>query len=144
MPLSQAEARKKILDLVNAFRKENSVPALTADAKLDVAAQWQSQNMADNGYMGHTDSQGRGVSARVKAECGYAGGCGENVAVGFADPKAVMEGWKESPGHRKNMLNPDYKTLGVGYVYKSFEEEKQDADSFDFMDYWTQVFGCGS
>ena len=51
---------------------------------------------------------------------------GENIAIGYATPEAVVNAWMNSPGHRANILNPSYTQLGVGYV----------ADG----SYWTQEF----
>ena len=56
---------------------------------------------------------------------------GENVAVGQSSPKQVMKDWMSSPGHRKNILNPQYKELGVGYCYR--------ADS-KYKHHWAQLF----
>ena len=56
---------------------------------------------------------------------------GENVAVGQASPRTVMKDWMNSPGHRKNILNPQYKELGVGYCYR--------ADS-KYKHHWAQLF----
>ncbi|MBQ2931950.1 MAG: hypothetical protein IJE62_03780 [Clostridia bacterium] len=51
---------------------------------------------------------------------------GENIARGQATPQAVVNGWMNSAGHRANILNASYNTIGVGYV----------ADG----NYWTQMF----
>ncbi|WP_315095738.1 CAP domain-containing protein, partial [uncultured Cellulomonas sp.] len=39
---------------------------------------------------------------------------GENIALGYPTPAAVVAGWMGSPGHRANILNPDYTQIGVG------------------------------
>ena len=41
---------------------------------------------------------------------------GENIAKGQVDPKAVMRDWMNSPGHRKNILNPEFKYIGIGVI----------------------------
>ena len=56
---------------------------------------------------------------------------GENVAIGQASPKKVMTDWMNSPGHRKNILNPQYKELGVGYCYRADSKAKH---------HWAQIF----
>jgi uncharacterized protein YkwD len=56
---------------------------------------------------------------------------GENVAYGFGDAAAVMSGWMNSEGHRQNILNPNYKEIGIGY-----------AQGADGRPYWTQDFGA--
>ena len=57
-------------------------------------------------------------------------GVGENVAYGYTTGAAVTAGWMGSSGHRQNILNPDYRLLGVGAA--------QDADG---RWYAAQVFG---
>jgi uncharacterized protein YkwD len=52
---------------------------------------------------------------------------GENIAKGQQSPEDVMNAWMNSDGHRKNILNPDFTEIGVGYV-------KGDTT------YWTQQF----
>ncbi len=42
---------------------------------------------------------------------------GENIAAGYRSPEATVEGWMNSEGHRKNILNPDFTHLAVGYRY---------------------------
>lgn len=63
---------------------------------------------------------------------------GENIAAGYSTPEAVVEGWKNSSGHRANLLNPNFTELGVGYYYLA-----NDTGSVNYNRYWTQVFGSG-
>lgn len=98
--------------------------ALTLDARLVRAAQVHSDDMRERGVMSHVGSDGSSVGDRVTRE-GYAWSqVGENVAVGFATPEAVLDGWLGSPGHCANLMRSGYTELGLG---------RSDA-------YWTQVF----
>lgn len=54
---------------------------------------------------------------------------GENIAYGQKSPEEVMEAWMNSPGHRANILNEKFTTIGVGY-YKSANG----------INYWSQLF----
>ena len=54
---------------------------------------------------------------------------GENIAWGQQSPKAVMEGWMNSKGHRANILNPNFTKIGVGYRKNAAGRT-----------YWTQLF----
>lgn len=56
-------------------------------------------------------------------------GYAENVAVGQETPAAVMRAWLNSPGHRRNILSPNYRYIGVGYVVDGRGRP-----------YWTQNF----
>ena len=51
---------------------------------------------------------------------------GENIAMGYPTPGAVVDGWMNSEGHRANILNPSFTVIGVGYVSEG--------------NYWTQMF----
>ena len=51
---------------------------------------------------------------------------GENIAMGYPTPQSVVDGWMNSEGHRKNILNPAFTVIGVGYVSDG--------------KYWTQMF----
>lgn len=54
---------------------------------------------------------------------------GENIAAGQQTPQDVMNSWMNSPGHRSNILNPNYTTIGVGF-----------AKGGAYGTYWTQQF----
>ena len=56
---------------------------------------------------------------------------GENIAAGSATPEAVVDQWMHSSGHRANMLNKDFKELGVGHCYK---------EGSSYGHYWIQMF----
>ncbi|MCC8083808.1 MAG: CAP domain-containing protein, partial [Clostridium sp.] len=56
-------------------------------------------------------------------------GAGENIAYGQTTPQQVMEGWMNSSGHRANILNANYTSIGVGH-YKNGAG----------VDYWAQLF----
>ncbi len=60
-------------------------------------------------------------------------GAGENIAAGQRTEEAVMRDWMSSPGHRNNILNPNFRELGVGYTFK-------ENDSNRYNHYWVQLF----
>jgi uncharacterized protein YkwD len=47
-----------------------------------------------------------------------------------------VDGWMKSPGHRGNILSPNYEEIGIGYYYKP-----NDGGDAPFGHYWTQAFG---
>ena len=67
----------------------------------------QARKMANQQRMFHQDLQ------RVANDCGlsYAG---ENVAYGYSSGRAVVRAWMGSPGHRANILNRNYRLMGIG------------------------------
>ncbi|MFE7622721.1 CAP domain-containing protein [Streptomyces sp. NPDC057509] len=108
---SSAEAA--VLALVNQERAKVGCSPVTASASLASLAQNFSDDMAERGFFGHTDPDGKTPWDRADA-AGVSGLGGENIARGQADAQAVMDAWMNSDGHRANILNCDYKTLGVG------------------------------
>lgn len=108
----------------NAFRAAEGLPALAPNDALSRAAADFARYLARSGELGHT-ADGRQPFDRAAA-AGYAA-CivAENLAQQYrsdgypaAQPlvEAFMQGWQESPGHRKNLLDPDVTQIGVGVV----------------------------
>ncbi|MFI5683086.1 CAP domain-containing protein [Streptomyces sp. NPDC051636] len=124
-PASGAAAR--IVALVNSERGKVGCSPLTLNAKLTKAAQDHSTDMAKHQNMSHTGSDGSDPGARI-TRAGYTWSAyGENVAYGYSTPEQVMAGWMSSPGHKRNILDCDFKDIGVGLAQPG--------------NYWTQDFG---
>ncbi|MFE7040180.1 CAP domain-containing protein [Streptomyces atratus] len=121
-------AQAAVLTLVNQERAKVGCSPVTASASLASLAQDFSDDMAARGFFDHTDPDGRTPWDRA-SKAGVQGLGGENIARGQADPQAVMDSWMSSDGHRANILNCDYRTLGVGVHYGSGGP------------WWTQDFG---
>lgn len=114
----------RVLALVNAARAEAGCPAVTRNAALDRAAADYAAVMARTGTFSHTGPDGSDFAERVRA-AGYDDPGGENIAQGQTGADEVMTDWMNSPGHRRNILDCSFRTLGVGEV----------------DDYWVQEFG---
>lgn len=113
---------------MNEERGKVGCSPVTASASLASLAQGFSDDMAARGFFDHTDPDGKTPWDRADA-AGVPGLGGENIARGQADAQAVMDAWMNSDGHRANILNCDYKTLGVGVHYGAGGP------------WWTQDFG---
>ncbi|MFE0464292.1 CAP domain-containing protein, partial [Kitasatospora sp. NPDC058965] len=105
---------QQVLDLVNTQRAQHGCGAVTANSKLQQAAQHQSDDMAARNFFDHTNPDGAGPQQRIDAVGYQWSSWGENIARGQADPGTVMDSWMNSPGHRANILNCSFKELGVG------------------------------
>ncbi|MBQ0853156.1 CAP domain-containing protein [Streptomyces sp. BH-SS-21] len=123
---STAEAT--VLSLVNEERAKAGCSPVTASSSLAALAESFSEDMAARDFFDHTDPDGASPWDRAE-KLGIANLGGENIARGQADAAAVMEAWMNSPGHRANILNCDFKTLGVGAHFASGGP------------WWTQDFG---
>jgi uncharacterized protein YkwD len=100
---------QRLADLVNQYRASNGLPALTVDATVSGLAREHSAAMAKAGQLGHDD-----FPSRVKRS-GYSM-CVENVGWNYRSPQGQFDGWRESPGHNRNMLDPKVDHVGIGIV----------------------------
>ncbi|MEU6878259.1 CAP domain-containing protein [Streptomyces sp. NPDC046712] len=123
-----AAAEAEVVRLVNEERAKVGCTAVRSDSALSALAGAFSQDMAQRGFFDHTDPDGDTPWERAR-QAGVTGLGGENIARGQADAAAVMESWMNSDGHRANILNCDYTTLGVGVHFA------------DGGPWWTQDFG---
>lgn len=133
-PVPSTVNKTVLLQLVNDARKKGCncggsyyapASALTWNNQLEKAAYNHSNDMFRNKYFSHTGSDGSGSGERIN-EAGYSWRYyGENIAQGYPTEQAVVNGWLSSPGHCSNIMNKNYKEMGVAKV----------------GDYWTQDFG---
>lgn len=112
---------QRVLSLTNAARTcgttgHAAAPALSASAQLGQAAQGHASNMATRNYFSHTSQDGRTLADRINATGYRWSTIGENIAAGQPIPEDVVSGWLSSPGHCRNIMNPAFRELGVGYV----------------------------
>ena len=117
---------REVIRLVNAERARYGLAALTEDWELSRVARYKSQDMHDNRYFAHSSPTYGTPFQMIRAFGLSYRTAGENIAMGYATPAAVVAGWMNSEGHRANILNSAYTKIGVGYV----------ADGH----YWTQQF----
>lgn len=124
--LSVRAYEQEVIRLVNIERAKYGLAALTEDWELSRVARYKSQDMHDRRYFDH-NSPTYGTPFQMMKAFGLTyRSAGENIAMGYRTPQAVVTGWMNSSGHRANILNSSYTKIGVGYV----------ADG----NYWTQQF----
>jgi uncharacterized protein YkwD len=121
-----ADVVLRVLFLVNETRLAVGCQALTEDSRLETAAQLHSSDMADRNYFSHDTPEGETFDQRERA-AGYPSPGGENIAQGFRGADEVTLGWLQSPGHRRNILDCSFTTMGLGLDTHGW--------------YWTQDFG---
>jgi hypothetical protein len=121
------------LGLINDYRAQNGLGALSLNTQLNNAGEWMSADMGANNYFSHTDSQGRDPFERM-ADFGYNYNTwkGENLAAGPDTAQGAFTLWKNSPGHNANMLNANFKVIGIARAYTA-------GSTYGW--YWTTDFG---
>ncbi|MCB0549798.1 MAG: CAP domain-containing protein [Phaeodactylibacter sp.] len=89
------------------------VPPLSWNNQLARAALRHANDMNKNNFFDHRGSDGSAMSERI-SDTGYAWrAVAENIAWGHPDVAAVVQGWKNSPGHCENMMSGEYKEIGA-------------------------------
>ncbi len=119
-------------DIINQYRKDKGLKPLKLDAELTEAAKAHSRDLAKWDRISHYGSDGSNPWDRVKRAGFKARLAAENVGTGQVDFSEVMRGWKESPGHNKNLLLGDATHMGIALV--------QDPRT-EFKSFWTLVIG---
>ncbi|MBX4201393.1 hypothetical protein KW803_00655 [Candidatus Saccharibacteria bacterium] len=100
----------------NVERAANGVGGLSLSSKLDSAAQAKADDMVARNYWSHNTPEGNLPWVFVNAQ-GYSyQKLGENLATGFSDEQATINGWMASPAHRANMLDGNFTEVGFGYA----------------------------
>lgn len=117
----------RVIELLNAYRVANGLNPLEPQPFLAQQADVRGYEIVYS--FDHT--RPNGTSCFTLLSGGNYMGAGENIAAGYMTPEQVMEGWKNSPGHNANMLDPDFKYIGVSAFI---------SDGTTYTTYWVQMF----
>lgn len=134
-PVQITAEESLMLNSVNTERAKESLSALMWCPALARSATEHSKDMANQNYFEHEGLDGRQVSDRAFDQGYKYQTVGENIAVGQRSVAEVMVAWMNSPGHRANIMKPEYRHLGSGVAAGYFKEQQSI--------YWTQNFGAG-
>lgn len=128
-----AKVRQEMLARVNEARKSAGAPPLTLEPRLEQAAQAHAQDMLARTFYAHRTPEGKMPRDRAES-AGYHGRLiAENIAAGSLSVETVLSGWLLSSGHRRNLLDPALRHLGVGLAVGPFEHR--------YRTLWVQLFG---
>jgi uncharacterized protein YkwD len=116
---------------VNAFRAENGLKPLVLDERLCRAAAMQSETQAGRSWIGHDGPGGSKPKDRAERAGYHAKIASENVASGQKTFSDALRFWKESSGHRTNLLRANVSAAGVAM-----------AKNKSGRAYWTLVLGA--
>jgi uncharacterized protein YkwD len=113
-----------VVDLVNKERAAEGIAPVSLHRDATACAQVRAEEAKKS--FSHTRPNGTTCfTALTEAGITYAA-AGENLAGKIKTPEKVVDAWMNSPGHRKNIMNPKYSQIGVGYVSSG--------------NYWSQFF----
>ncbi|WP_241657150.1 SafA/ExsA family spore coat assembly protein [Halobacillus salinus] len=120
---------QQVIDLTNQERAKQGLSPLKGNWQLSRVARYKSRDMRDKGYFSHqSPTYGSPFEMMRSFNVSYRRAA-ENIAAGQRTPQEVVDGWMNSPGHRKNILDPNLRQIGVGY-----------AKGGSYGHYWTQMF----
>ncbi len=109
------QAENEMFTLVNKERVEAGLPPVVFDESLAGVGRLHSQDMFERGYFSHYTPEGLDPFDRMdKAGIEY-GFAGENLALA-PSVELAMQGLMNSPGHRRNILDPNFKKIGIGAI----------------------------
>lgn len=120
------EYARRVVDLVNEERAKAGLSEVKLDMDVTAAADVRAREIKQS--FSHTRPDGSSFSTVLQQQGVSYRGCGENIAWGQRTPEQVMNGWMNSEGHRANILNKNYKNIGVGFYQENG------------VNYWVQLF----
>ncbi len=135
----RARVASEMLKRVNEVRRREGVPPLASSALLNRVSQEHAEDMLMRSYFGHKTPEGLGPSERARAE-GYRAGIGENIVEQRFSTEEALQAWLGSPGHRRNILDPGSREMGLGLAVGA----GYDAAPGGYRVIWVQSFGRGN
>jgi len=122
-PLFADISAQRIIALTNEVRQQYGLPLVQEDLLLNKAAEEKARDMFKNKYFSHYSPTGVSPWDWIDKSGYNYYYAGENLAMNFLDTEEVIKGWLNSPSHRENLLNKNYKDMGIAVVSGDFNNE---------------------
>lgn len=107
------QLKEDIFVNINEQRKKQSESEFTENPMLSQAAQAKLQDMFTKNYWDHTSPTGEKAWVFID-RTGYSYTvAGENLARGFISASGMVDAWMDSPTHKKNILDNDFRETGI-------------------------------
>ncbi|MFE5318965.1 CAP domain-containing protein [Paenibacillus sp. NPDC056579] len=119
----QSAFATEVINLVNQERAKAGLGALTEDKALSNMALDKAKDMYNNNYFDHNSPTYGSPFDMMKTYGISYSYAGENIAKGQRSPQEVMNSWMNSPGHRQNIMSPNYTKIGVAYYNGEWVQE---------------------
>jgi uncharacterized protein YkwD len=123
-PTTVEEARQVILARINSLRRAHKLAPLSPDRALDAVAQAYSDRMDREGFFAHVAPDGTNLRQRLSAAGPSYRSAGENLGLA-PGPLSAHFGIEHSPGHRKNLLSPQFTHAGIGVTFQKVDGRPQ-------------------
>jgi uncharacterized protein YkwD len=114
--LQRNDSERQLFESVNRERSAQGLSALQWDENLFKAARKHALLMLNLNQLDHQLPNEPGLEARLAEAGARFAAIAENIAIG-PDPQTIHNGWMNSPGHRKNILNPRLTSIGIAAVH---------------------------
>lgn len=121
-PAHHAQARsdrteRSVLRAINRMRGRHGLPRLRFVPSISFVAAFHSQDQAANRFVSHSSSDGTPFYARIR-RVAAARTVGETIIEyqGRMSGRRIVSAWMHSPSHRRELVNPSYRRIGVGHV----------------------------
>src|SRR3989344_4747154 len=117
-------SKEDVVSQTNVFRKALGLVELKESGVLDLAATQKLEDMRYNDYFAHTSPAGVSPWHWIEVNQYKYTYAGENLAIGFLTAKDAVEAWANSPSHRANLLNANYKEIGIAVAPAKIENSQ--------------------
>jgi uncharacterized YkwD family protein len=107
----------RVLELTNHARASQGLKPFRYNWELTRMARHKSEDMRDRGYFSHQSPTYGSPFDMMKAYRIPFKSAGENIAAGQLSPEEVVKSWLNSPGHRRNIMNPGFSEIGCGVSF---------------------------
>jgi uncharacterized protein YkwD len=131
-----ARVEAEMLARVNDVRRRAGLRPVASSPLLDRISREHAEDMLARSYSGHRTPEGLGPQERARAG-GYRSGVGENIVEQRFSAQDALEAWMSSPGHRRNILDPGCREMGLGLAVGA----GYDAAPGGYRVIWVQSFG---
>jgi len=113
-----------LVSMTNSARAREGLGSLTVNSQLSSAAAAKAEDMLANQYFAHTSPSGKTPWDFIR-DAGYSYSyAGENLAIGYTDASELFIAWMDSSTHRANILNPNFREIGIAVISGTYEGQE--------------------
>jgi uncharacterized protein YkwD len=117
-----SQESEKVVDLTNQLREQQGVPPLQKSELLAQTANQKCRDMLMNQYFAHVSPDQDSITTWLERGGYDFAAAGENLAMGFSQAEELVQAWEDSKTHRQNLLDTDYKEIGVAMMSGDYKD----------------------